>query len=127
MGYWLTEADIVILRQRCDVGTGCSIAKGGVLDGNRPSGRVSIGNNTTISGKVIVLCHDAAGMRLGCPMIYGHTKIGNDCFIGVGSTILVGVKIGNRCIVGAGSMVTKDIPDGEVWGGNPAKFIKDLQ
>lgn len=39
------------------------------------------------------------------------------------------VTIGNDCIVGAGSIVTKNIPNGEVWAGVPAKFIgytKDL-
>ena len=33
------------------------------------------------------------------------------------------VVIGNNCIVGACSLVTKDIPNDEVWAGNPAKFI----
>ena len=34
------------------------------------------------------------------------------------------VKIGSNCIVAAGSVVTKDIPDGTVVGGNPAVFLK---
>lgn len=34
------------------------------------------------------------------------------------------VTIGENAVVAAGSVVTKDIPDNEVWGGNPAKFIK---
>lgn len=42
--------------------------------------------------------------------------------IGGGSTIIPGVIIGFRAVVGAASNVTKDIPDGEVWCGNPAKF-----
>lgn len=42
--------------------------------------------------------------------------------IGGGSTILPGVIIGFRSGVGAGSTVTRDIPDEEVWCGNPAKF-----
>ena len=33
-------------------------------------------------------------------------------------------RIGNNCIIGAGSVVTKDIPDNEIWAGNPAKLIK---
>ena len=39
-------------------------------------------------------------------------------------TILPGVKIGNGVIIGASSVVTKDIPDYAVVGGNPAKIIK---
>lgn len=50
--------------------------------------------------------------------------IGNDVFIGAGSTILKGVSIGDKAIIGAGSVVTKDIPSNEIWAGNPAKFIK---
>jgi acetyltransferase-like isoleucine patch superfamily enzyme len=49
--------------------------------------------------------------------------IGNDVFIGAHSTILKGVTIGDRVIVGAGSVVAKSIPAGEIWAGNPARFI----
>ncbi|WP_430908623.1 acyltransferase [Maribacter sp. 2-571] len=52
--------------------------------------------------------------------------IGDHCFIGAHSIILKGVTIGNKAIIGAGSVVTKSIPEGEVWGGNPAKFIKKI-
>ena len=37
--------------------------------------------------------------------------------------ILKGVTIGARAVIGAGSVVTKDVPDGEIWAGNPAKRI----
>ncbi|MBI5401968.1 MAG: acyltransferase [Ignavibacteriae bacterium] len=53
--------------------------------------------------------------------------IDDDVFIGANSIILKGVKIGKRSIVAAGSVVTKDIPEGEIWGGNPAKFIKMIK
>jgi len=45
-------------------------------------------------------------------------------FIGGSSIILKGVTIGKNSIVAAGSMVTKSIPDNEIWGGNPAKYLK---
>ncbi len=50
--------------------------------------------------------------------------IGNDVFIGAGSIVLKGVTIGDKAIIGAGSVVTKSIPEGEIWGGNPAKKIR---
>lgn len=53
-------------------------------------------------------------------------KIENDVFIGARSIILKGVTIGEGAVVGAGSVVTKDIPAGEIWAGNPAKFIKKI-
>jgi acetyltransferase-like isoleucine patch superfamily enzyme len=50
--------------------------------------------------------------------------INKNSFIGGGSTILKGVEIGENSIVAAGSIVVKNIPANEIWGGNPAKFIK---
>ena len=52
--------------------------------------------------------------------------IGKNCFIGAGSIILKGVQIGDNSIVAAGAVVTKIIPANEVWGGNPARKIKDV-
>lgn len=56
--------------------------------------------------------------------IEGHVEIGEHAFIGTGTIITGNVKIGSGAIVGAGSVVTKDIPAYEIWGGNPARFIK---
>ena len=47
-------------------------------------------------------------------------------FIGSRCIILKGVTVGEEAIIGAGSVVTKDIPDGEIWAGNPAKYIKKV-
>lgn len=52
--------------------------------------------------------------------------IKDGAFIGAHCIILKGVTIGERSIVGAGSVVTKSIPDGEIWAGNPAKFIRRI-
>lgn len=50
--------------------------------------------------------------------------IGDDVWIGTRTIILPGVKVGNHAIVGAGSVVTKDIPEWAIVGGNPAKLIR---
>lgn len=55
---------------------------------------------------------------------FGHVHIGDGCFIGANSIICKDVKIGKNSIIAAGSVVTKDIPDNEIWGGNPARYIK---
>ncbi len=51
-----------------------------------------------------------------------HIKKG--AFVGAHCLILKGVTIGENSIVGAGSVVTKDIPDHEIWGGNPARLLR---
>lgn len=59
----------------------------------------------------------------------GVTKpvlIKEGAFVGAQTIVLKGVVIGKESIVGAGSVVTKSIPDGEIWGGNPAKFIRRI-
>jgi acetyltransferase-like isoleucine patch superfamily enzyme len=53
-------------------------------------------------------------------------RIEKGVFIGASAIILKGVVIGEYSVVGAGSVVVKSIPPGEIWGGNPAKFIKKL-
>lgn len=53
--------------------------------------------------------------------------IRDGAFIGAHCIILKGVTVGEKSIVGAGSVVTKSIPDGEIWAGNPAKFIRRIE
>ena len=52
--------------------------------------------------------------------------IGNDVFIGTRSIITKGITIGDCSIIASGSVVVKSVPPNEVWGGNPAKFIRKL-
>lgn len=55
----------------------------------------------------------------------GDTVLGNDVWIGRECVIMPGVRIGDGAIVAACSVVVRDIPPYTVFGGNPAKFIKN--
>ena len=93
---------------------------------------VTIGNNVKIGGSVKIYDNDFHALD-ATERNFGSDKpkcapvvIKDGAFIGAFSIILKGVTIGENSIVGAGSVVTKNIPDNEIWAGNPAKFIKKI-
>lgn len=115
----------------------------------RNGGIITIGNNCGISNSAFIareriVIEDNVLIGSGC-RIYDNdfhllqvedriqqknqniiTKpvaIQEGAFIGADVTILKGVTIGRYAIIGAGAVVTKSVPEGEVWGGNPAKKI----
>jgi len=98
--------------------------------------RITIGNNVKIGGNTVIYDTDFHStdylQRKNRDQDVANRKsaavcIGDDVFIGAHTTILKGVKIGSRSIVGAGSVVTKDIPEDEIWAGNPARLIKPIR
>jgi chloramphenicol O-acetyltransferase type B len=54
----------------------------------------------------------------------GDTIIGNDVWFGAESLIMPGVNIGDGAVIAARAVIVKNIGPYEIWGGNPAKFIK---
>ncbi|HOF17974.1 MAG TPA: acyltransferase [Phycisphaerae bacterium] len=53
--------------------------------------------------------------------------VGDRVFIGAHAILLKGVTIGDDAVIGAGAVVTKDVPAGEIWGGNPARFLRKVE
>ncbi|MEQ2528799.1 sugar O-acetyltransferase [Robertmurraya yapensis] len=62
-----------------------------------------------------------SGVEYGIPV-----TIGDNVWIGGRAVINPGVKIGNNVVVASGAVVTKDVPDNVVVGGNPARVIKEI-
>lgn len=58
---------------------------------------------------------------------YAKTIIKKGASIGANSTIVCGHTIGENAMIGAGSVVTHDVPAGEVWYGNPARFVRKIE
>jgi acetyltransferase-like isoleucine patch superfamily enzyme len=57
---------------------------------------------------------------------FGMVTIEENAFIGAHTTILKGVRIGKNSVIGACSVVSKDVPDNEIWSGNPIRFIRKV-
>jgi acetyltransferase-like isoleucine patch superfamily enzyme len=89
---------------------------------------VTLGDHVTVTAGVCFVTHDGGVwvFREEHPDIdiVAPIAVGNNVFIGLNSIIMPGVTIGNDCIVAAGSVVTREVPDGMVVGGVPAKVIK---
>jgi acetyltransferase-like isoleucine patch superfamily enzyme len=54
------------------------------------------------------------------------TVVRRGASIGAGTVVLCGIEIGEDSMIGAGSVVTKNVPAGELWVGNPARFVRKL-
>jgi sugar O-acyltransferase (sialic acid O-acetyltransferase NeuD family) len=105
------------------VGPGALIPEGCVV-----GGQAKIGRYFTCRLRSLI-SHDATvgdfvymGPGVTC---CSFAQIGDDCFIGAGSVISPGVKIGAGSVIRAGSVVVKDIPEGVVAFGSPAKVVRE--
>ena len=102
----------------------CYIYKDVYFDSGAPD-LITIEKGVTITQGTTILTHFLDSNQKGRHYRLGNVHIEEDAFIGCNTIICNAVTIGKGSIVGAGSVVTKDIPPYQVWGGVPAKYIKD--
>lgn len=93
---------------------------------------VSIGSTVAIGPNCVIYSHDHgyesdAEAAWKGPLITHPVIIEDNAWVGSGVTILPGVTIGERAVVAAGAVVTKDVEANSVYGGIPARKIKDIQ
>lgn len=106
-----------------------AINYGACLDGR---GVIEIGDYVLIGPHVFIgssnhrIVSDEQSPRLFAGHIPDRVGIGSNVWIGANAVICPGVQIGRNSIIGAGSVVTRNVPEGVLAGGNPAKVIKRL-
>ena len=104
------------------VGPGSVLLAGAVLTAD-----VTVGAHVAVMPQA-VLTHDdrvadhatiASGVRLG-----GGAVLDTGAYVGAGALVREGVTVGAWSLVGMGSVVLHDVPPGQVWAGNPARFLR---
>lgn len=116
MGCWLDTPGGIVIGKNTTINQRCRLdSRGGIR----------IGNYVSISANVTILTADHDPDSPDFAGRHGEVVIDDHCFIGTGAFILKGVHLGKGAMAGAGSVVTRDIPPGEIWAGNPARKIRD--
>ena len=128
----------VVLPQ-AKIGENCNVCSHCFIEND-----VEIGNNVTVKcgvqlwdglrveddvfiGANVSFTNDRYPRSKQYPAAFEKTVIRKGASIGAGSVVLCGTEIGEKAMIGAGSVVTKDVPAGELWVGNPARFIRKLE
>lgn len=122
------ESRIRLLRKRgVQIGENCHLDLGVWIEVTTPRA-VVIEDHVGIGPFAQILAHDAAAnAMIDLPMRVRQTKIGYNSLVGSFATVMPGVTVGRNCGIMAGSIVTKDVPDGKVAGGNPASILLDVE
>ena len=121
----------VNIERKATFSTRCTIGDNSGIGSYSNLGVVHIGNDVMMGKYVTIITQNHKFEDIDVPINQqGYSKekpvyIGDDVWIGDHVIILPGRKIGNHCIIGAGSVVTHDVHDFEIVGGNPAKVIKN--
>lgn len=115
------------------IGAGTSIWFNCVIRGDVHE--IRIGERTNVQdGTIIHVTAGGNGTYIGSDITIGHGAIlhactlGDGCFIGMGAIVLDGAVVETGAMVAAGAVVTpgKRVKTGELWGGNPAKLLREL-
>lgn len=113
------------ISSKLSIGDNSGIGKDSII-----SGKTIIGNNVLMGPECIIYTRNHEFEKVDERIIdqgYKAEKpviIGDDVWIGARVIILPGRKIGKGAVIGAASVITKDVPEYAVVGGNPAKVLK---
>jgi len=122
----------VLIRENTLIGDNVLVGTSSIIEGNS-----KIGNNTRIQSMVFIPTNTIIGNNvfIGPCTVFTNDKyppskclegayVEDNVVIGANVTILPGIKLGKGCFIAAGSVVTKNVPDGMMAIGSPARFEK---
>ncbi|APU10090.1 hypothetical protein A5M85_07275 [Cellulophaga lytica] len=110
------------------IGNNCIIGPDSILNASQ---QILIGDYFLSGPQLVIYTAEHGILNNGEPFIfqpnnYSRVIIGDNVYLGARVMILKGVNIGDNVVVAAGSIVTSNIPSNQLWGGVPAKKIKNL-
>lgn len=104
------------------LGEGAQIMAGAILQtGCRTGENVIINTRAAVDHDCVIGNH--AHISPGA-VLCGNVRVGDSSHIGAGATVVQGVHIGRNCMIAAGAVVVRDIPDGLVVAGLPARELR---
>lgn len=131
--------DNASIRESCRIGDGCIVARNVSINYNTKVGDATkILDNAHITGNMVIEDHVFISTLVATTNdnLIGKGEYSDErekgpyikrgATIGAAANLLPGVMIGENALVGAGSVVTKDVPDGKVVMGVPAKVVRDI-
>lgn len=119
----------VEIQKNAVIGEYCKISSHTfICEGVHIGNGVFIGHNVTFTNDRYPRAVNADGsLQTGDDWKVVETIVEDGAAVGSGTTILCGLTIGARAMIGAGSVVTKSVPAGELWAGNPARYIRKVE
>ena len=114
----------------CDMGIRVSVGRKVFINENVQlisGGGIEIRDGVLIAPRVCIATVNHDELDRHRFFTYRRVVLGKNAWICTNATICPGVTVGENSIVAAGSVVTRDVPDHVVVGGNPAKIIRPLR
>jgi UDP-2-acetamido-3-amino-2,3-dideoxy-glucuronate N-acetyltransferase len=116
----------VEIQKNARIGRNCKISSHSfICEGVEIEDEVFVGHNVSfINDKVPRAANADGSPQTEADWKVVPTRVKKGASIGTSATLLCGVTIGERAVVGAGSVVTRDVADGAVVAGNPARPLR---
>ena len=118
----------VEVQKGATIGAHCKISSHTfVCEGVAIGNGVFVGHGVMFTNTILPRAtNEAGGLQTEADWEMVRTIVEDRVSIGSGSVILCGITLGRDSVIGAGAVVTKDVPAGEVWVGNPARFLRKV-